>query len=60
MHYKYSGKDYYFCMNGQTGEVAGVAPVSWFKRLVLFFAVLAVLAVIGRLIIGMILGGFVG
>ncbi|MBR2752093.1 MAG: hypothetical protein IKD90_13290 [Clostridiales bacterium] len=60
LHYKYSGKDYYFCMNGQTGEVAGVAPVSWFKRLVLFFAVLAVLAVIGRLIIGMILGGFVG
>ncbi|MBR3058905.1 MAG: hypothetical protein IKG93_13200 [Clostridiales bacterium] len=60
MHYKYSGKDYYFCMNGQTGEVAGVAPVSWIKRLVLFFSVLAVLAVIGRFIIGWILGGFFG
>ncbi|MBO4494964.1 MAG: hypothetical protein J5752_03805 [Clostridiales bacterium] len=60
LHYKYSGKDYYFCMNGQTGEVAGVAPVSWVKRLVLFFALLAVLAVVGRFIIGLILGGFVG
>jgi len=60
LHYKYSGKDYYFCMNGQTGEVAGVAPVSWIKRLVLFCSVLAILAVIARIIIGFILGGFVG
>lgn len=60
LHYKYSGKDYYFCMNGQTGEVAGAAPVSWLKRMILFFAALAILAAIARLIAGWFLGGFVG
>lgn len=60
LHYKYNNKDYYFCMNGQTGEVAGVPPVSRLKRFVLFFVLLAALAPIVRLIIGLILWGTVG
>ncbi len=60
LHYTYNGKDYDFCMNGQTGEVAGIPPVSRLKRLVLFFTVLAVAAAIVRLIAGLILGGLVG
>ncbi|MBP5491338.1 MAG: hypothetical protein J6Y08_00655 [Clostridiales bacterium] len=60
LHYKYNGREYYFCMNGQTGEVAGSAPVSRVKRLVLFFAVLAIAAALTRLIVGLIMGGFVG
>lgn len=60
LHYSYGGKDYDFCMNGQTGEVAGIPPVSRLKRIILFFAVLAVVAAIVRLIAGLILGGLVG
>ena len=60
LHYKYNGKDYNFCMNGQTGEVAGVPPVSRLKRIVLFFIVLAVTVAITRLITGLLMGGFVG
>ena len=60
LHYTYNGKNYDFCMNGQTGEVAGIPPVSRLKRLVLFFTVLAVAAAIVRLIAGLILGGLVG
>lgn len=60
LHYKYNDKDYYFCMNGQTGEVAGTPPVSKLKRVILFFILLAVFAALTRLIVGLILGGFVG
>ncbi len=37
--YKYSGKSYQFLVNGQTGEVQGQRPYSWWK---IGFAVLAV------------------
>lgn len=60
LHYQYNKKDYYFCMNGQTGEIAGTPPVSRLKRIILFFAILAIAAAITRLIVGCILGGFVG
>lgn len=60
LHYTYHGKSYDFCMNGQTGEVTGIPPVSRLKRFVLFFVVLAITAVINRLIAGIIMGGFVG
>ena len=60
LHYSYNGKDYDFCMNGQTGEVAGIPPVSRLKRIVLFFTVLVIVAAIVRLIAGLILGGLVG
>ena len=42
--YKYSGKSYRFVVNGQTGEVQGERPYSWWK---IGFAVLAVAAIVG-------------
>ncbi|WP_227751676.1 primosomal protein N' (replication factor Y) - superfamily II helicase [Tabrizicola oligotrophica] len=41
--YKYNGKSYRFLVNGQTGEVQGERPYSWWK---IGFAVLAVAAVV--------------
>lgn len=45
--YKYSGKSYRFMVNGQTGEVQGERPYSWWKIgfAVLFVAVVAVGAI---------------
>lgn len=40
--YKYSGKSYQFLVNGQTGEVQGERPYSWWK---IGFAVLAAVVV---------------
>ncbi|MBR1797378.1 MAG: hypothetical protein IJ757_05125 [Clostridiales bacterium] len=60
MHYKYLGRDYYFAMNGQTGEVAGKAPVSRVKQLMLFSVLLALISVVFRFIAGLIMGGYVG
>jgi hypothetical protein len=42
--YRYNNKPYQFLVNGQTGEVVGKAPWSFWK---IFFFVLAILAVIG-------------
>ena len=42
--YKYNGKSYRFVVNGQTGEVQGERPYSWWK---IGFAVLAVVVVSG-------------
>lgn len=42
--YKYSGKSYRFLVNGQTGEVQGERPYSWWK---IGFAVLAAAVVVG-------------
>jgi DNA-directed RNA polymerase subunit RPC12/RpoP len=42
--YKYSGKSFQFLVNGQTGEVQGERPYSWWK---IGFAVLAVAVTIG-------------
>lgn len=58
--YKYHRKFYYFAMNGQTGEVAGEVPVSPVKKMMFFFIVLAILAVITRFILGLIMRGFWG
>ena len=60
LSYRYLGKTYNFAMNGQTGEVAGKAPVSVVKRFILFFLILAVLAVVTKIIVGLMLGGYVG
>ena len=60
MQYKYLGKSYYFAMNGQTGEVAGKAPVSKVKQTMFYSVSLAITAVIARFIAGLIMGGFVG
>jgi DNA-directed RNA polymerase subunit RPC12/RpoP len=42
--YRYNGKPYQFLVNGQTGEVVGKAPWSFWK---IFFFVLAIVAVVG-------------
>src|SRR5262245_65497735 len=46
--YRYGGKPYQFLVNGQTGEVVGKAPWSFWK---IFFAVVALLAVIAVAIV---------
>ena len=43
--YKYGGKSYRFLVNGQTGEVQGERPYSWWK--IGFAVVLAVVVVLG-------------
>ncbi|MBR4403882.1 MAG: hypothetical protein IKT10_02095 [Clostridiales bacterium] len=60
LSYKYRNKYYYFAMNGQTGEVAGEVPVSPVKKMMFFFIVLGILAVITRFILGIIMRGFWG
>ena len=60
MSYKYLGKYYYFAINGQTGEVAGKLPISPLKRLVFFFVLLAVLALVVRGVMALIMGGTFG
>ena len=60
LSYKYRNKYYYFAMNGQTGEVAGKIPVSPVKKIMFFFIVLGILAVITRFVLGMIMRGFWG
>lgn len=60
LSYKYRNKYYYFAMNGQTGEVAGQVPVSPVKKMMFFFIVLGILAVITRFVLGLIMRGFWG
>ena len=60
LSYKYRNKYYYFAMNGQTGEVAGQIPVSPVKKMMFFFIVLGILAVITRFVLGLIMRGFWG
>ncbi|MBO4578927.1 MAG: hypothetical protein J5715_02110 [Clostridiales bacterium] len=60
MSYKYLGKYYYFAINGQTGEVAGTLPISPVKKVVFFFILLAILAVIVRAVMALIMGGTFG
>ena len=60
LSYKYRNKYYYFAMNGQTGEVAGQVPVSPVKKMMFFFIVLGILAVITRFALGLIMRGFWG
>ena len=60
MNYKYLGKNYAFAMNGQTGEVAGIRPISIVKRIVFFMVLLLILAAILRLGLGLYLMEEVG
>ena len=60
LQYKYLGKSYYFAMNGQTGEVAGIKPISLVKTLVLFMCLLSVLSAFVRFIMGLYLAGVAG
>lgn len=54
MTYIYSGKKYFFAVNGQTGKVAGIAPVS-VKKLIF----MALCFILGFGIMGLIAGGFI-
>ena len=60
LQYKYLGKNYYFAMNGQTGEVAGVRPVSLIKKIIFFMILLIVLATVTRCGLGMYLSEVAG
>lgn len=60
LHYKYLNKDYYFAMNGQTGEVAGRPPVSVIKRIVFSAAVMTLVATVVKIIAMFILRGMYG
>ena len=60
LQYKYLGKNYYFAMNGQTGEVAGVRPVSLIKKIIFFMIILIVLATVTRCGLGMYLSEVAG
>ena len=60
LSYKYHDKFYYFAMNGQTGEVAGNLPYSPIKKVMIFSVLLAVFAVITRLILGIFMRGIWG
>jgi hypothetical protein len=44
--YRYRDKAYRFLINGQTGEVSGESPKSWWKIAFLVLGILAVLFVI--------------
>lgn len=44
--YRYNNKVYNFMVNGQTGQVRGEAPISWWKVLLTVLIVLALLACI--------------
>lgn len=60
MSYQYLGKTYNFAMNGQTGEIAGIPPVSLVKKLIFFFLFLSIFTLIIKILIGLFLGGYVG
>lgn len=60
LSYQYHNKNYYFAMNGQTGEVAGELPVSPVKRVMLFFVLLGIFAVVARILLGIFMRGIWG
>ena len=60
LDYDYQGKKYPIYMNGQTGEVAGIRPVSIVKRFVMFFILLILMATIVRFGMGIYLMGVAG
>jgi hypothetical protein len=55
MTYKHKGKDYFYAMNGQTGKMAGILPVSGAKLAVLGAILFAVFGTLGFLIGGLFL-----
>lgn len=45
--YRYSGKSYHFYINGQTGQIHGSHPISFWKIFFLVLAIILVIAIIG-------------
>ena len=60
MSYRYLGKQYDFVINGQTGEVAGEPPVSLVKKIMVYALALGITAIVARIVINLLLGGFSG
>lgn len=54
MTYKYGGKNYYFAMNGQTGKVVGIPPISIPKLIGLAVGLFAAIGIIAGFIGGAI------
>lgn len=52
MTYKHKGKDYFFAMNGQTGKVSGIPPVSGAKVAILAAAFFVIFGILGTLLGG--------
>lgn len=46
--YRFNGKEYHFCINGQTGSLSGTHPYSFWK---IFFLVLTILVIIAVIVI---------
>lgn len=55
MTYKHTGKNYFFAINGQTGKLAGAAPVS-VKKLLLMVLIIMVVCIL----LGFVAGGAIG
>lgn len=55
MNYRHGGKSYNFAINGQTGKVAGIYPVSGIK-LAVFMLIMALIVGIGGYYLGVYLG----
>lgn len=46
-NYKYNGKEYHFYINGQTGQISGKHPVSFWKIFFLITSIILLIAIIG-------------
>lgn len=47
--YRYSGKAYYFYINGQTGQISGKYPVSFWKVFFLIVAVILLIVILAQM-----------
>lgn len=57
MNLQYGGKIYPFAVNGQTGKVAGQFPIVQWKRVLFFFAIMLLIALLLVYPMIMVLGG---
>ncbi|MGN0674711.1 MAG: hypothetical protein ACI4KG_03100, partial [Oscillospiraceae bacterium] len=52
MTYIYSGKKYFFAINGQTGKVAGIPPISIKKLIIMAACIIAGVGAVGAFVAG--------
>lgn len=52
MTYIYAGKKYFFAINGQTGKVAGIPPISIKKLIIMAACIIAAVGAIGAFVAG--------
>jgi len=46
-HFTFKGKEYYYAINGQTGEITGERPYSYTKIILFIISIVAVIAALG-------------